>query len=143
MWIFDFIIKGLLFWFILRIFYIEKLLASLMSTFKACILKSKNFENDSSTDNKNSIPFKINGEYIHDNKKFFDPNYNIEKVYAIKFNYIGRSEPEINKESGFIWLNTDNNTINIYHNDQFYEFPILRKSIIKQYIKRSTNRDNN
>lgn len=79
----------------------------------------------------------IDKRLMYENKKFSCSEYDIEKVYSIKFNHMGRCKPDNdNLETGFIWFNTENNTINIYSDNHFHEFPVLCRSIIKQYIKR-------
>ena len=90
----------------------------------------------SSYDNKISNNDNISNEYIHENKKIASSDYDIEKVYSIKFNYISDHCPTDINVPGYIWLNSNNNTINIYYDNQIHEFPILNKSIIRQYMKR-------
>lgn len=185
MWFLDFFIKGILFWFIVQIFFnghirrLSQVIIKLTKTYeetpsKKCCYdiyhSSKHNKRECSVnineqDIKNDIHIKknddkydngkyngsnysnkedsqdqsreINKAYVHENKKFGCSEYDIEKVYAIKFNHISKFHPDNGPlENGFIWLNTSNSTINIYYDHHFHEFPILYKSIVKQYIKR-------
>ena len=95
---------------------------------------------NTNVDNKNNIELKINKKYLYEHKKILGSNYDIEKFYAIKLNHVGKFKPNNTIQSGFMWLNTENNTINIYYDNKFYEFPIFYKSIIRQYIKRPIKR---
>ena len=137
MWWLDFLIKGIIFWFIIKalISPTKKLLNFVNKIHTIQYANNKyvgldNIELDNKTNDKS-----ISGNYIHKNNKYAE--YDIEKVYAIKFNHISKYQPDKNNLSdGYIWLNTKNNTLNIYYNGIFHEYPILCKSIIKQYMKR-------
>lgn len=94
-------------------------------------------------DDNNSDKIKIDKTLAFESKKFAGSEYDIEKIYSIKFNHIGNDRPNENVETGYIWFNTKNNTINIYYDHNFHEFPILNKSIVKQYIKRQPINSNN
>lgn len=123
MWFIDFCIHGVIFWFIMEI-YLNRHIIKLYNLIK-------NYKKENKTERKT-----VKEIYTDKYKKYEFSDYNIEKIYAIKFNHISKFRPYNNTENGFIWLNTSNNTINIYNNYQFHEFPILHKSIIRQYIKR-------
>lgn len=142
MWLLDLFFKLLIIWLSGKLLYNDYVKSDFLL---------KGDRNESSLkgdqDNQNNQDSIISKEYIHDNKKisYLSPNYDIEKVYAIKFNLISKHCPQnnLNLETGYIWFNTGNNTINIYNNNTWNSFPILNKSIIKQYIKRQDKLNNN
>ena len=111
-WLLHLLFEAIIFWFIMRKF---------LSYIKTDKLKYKQYE----LENNNNT-----------NNKMVTDNYDLEKVYAIKINYIGIDYPKIPLQNGSIWFNTENNTINIYYDNTFHEYPVLYKSLIKRYIKR-------
>ena len=116
-WLLHLFFEAIIFWFIMRKF---------VSYIKTDKLKYKQYE----LENNNNTNNNTNNNIVTD-------NYDLEKVYAIKINYIGIDYPKISLPDGFVWFNTENNTINIYHDNNFHEYPVLHKSLIKRYIKRN------
>ena len=78
-----------------------------------------------------------NKKFIYKTPKNNNSNYELEKIYSLKLNYIGKIEPKNdNMEPGFMWFNTKNDSLYIYNGKSFLgPFPVLCNSIIKQYKK--------
>ena len=64
-------------------------------------------------------------------------NYNLRRIYSIKIDHVGPRVGDIksNIESGYLWFNTVENSINVYDGKRFIAISAKQKSVIEQYRK--------